>query len=143
MDLLRALLGAATLPRWLTLVALVRLFSAALGCAHPARLVGESLETQLFDRANAPRRAPQFTPLAARLFAAWTLASSVVCAAAALDRTRATLLPCLASFVIALLFFASEVLVFATVSPSAAARPAIVAGVSVLWIAHELQRGQK
>ena len=57
MDLLRALLGAATLPRWLALVALVRVLSAALGCAHPARLVGESLETQLFDRANAPRRA--------------------------------------------------------------------------------------
>lgn len=139
MELAReALLGAVTLPNWLLLVSLVRLSSAALACAHPARVFGESLETQLFDGAGAARRPSQFTPLAARLFAVWTLASSAVCAAAALDRTRATLLPCLATFVIALAFFAGEVFVFSSVSPGAAARPALVAGLSALWIAREL-----
>jgi hypothetical protein len=162
----RSLLGLATLPRWLGLVAALRLSSAALGYAYPARLFGESLETQLFDRANVDDRrrtpvaaaaaaaaeaaaataapgAPQFSRLAARLFAMWTIASGAVCVAAALDGTRRTLMPCLCTFACALAFFASEVFVFGTVSASAAARPAVVASISIAWIALELARGSE
>jgi len=140
--LLSAALGACTLPRWLWLVASLRLFSAALGYAFPSRLFGETLETQLFD--GGPRRRssqpppPPFTPLASRLFAQWTLVSCAVCAAAAVDGSPRTLWPCLFTFALALAFFTSEVFVFGTVSLKAASRPAVVASVSCAWIALEL-----
>lgn len=149
--LLAPVLRVATLSNWLVLVAALRGLSVGLGYAYPATLLGMTIESQLFDRANAPARpaaaggrppAParaDFTPLAGRTFGAWTAATCAVCLATAAAPGDATLLRlCAATFGLALAYFAGEVVVFRTVSAAKAARPAFFAVTSLVWCVWEL-----
>jgi len=149
------LLSAATLPNWLYLVAALRALSVGLGYAYPAPLLGETLQSQLFDTANAPAPAAaggkpppapaaaraDFTPLAGRTFGVWTAATCAVCLATAAAPGDAHLLRlCAATFGLALAYFFGEVAVYGTVSPAKAARPAFFAVTSLAWCLWELRK---
>jgi hypothetical protein len=124
-----AVLSSRTaLARWLLFVAALRAGSAAAAYAAPSALRG-----RLYGRPGAP--APALTPLAARLFAAWTAVTALVCcaAAAALGGGSKALqhgFLGLASltFAVALAHFFAECAVWRTVSPAQAAAPVAVAG---------------
>ncbi|KAI9032967.1 hypothetical protein DFJ74DRAFT_143233 [Hyaloraphidium curvatum] len=131
--LLDRLFAHATLSNWLTLVAAMRLFAVALGYAYPRRLLGENLETQLFDGGRG------FSPLAGRTFAVWTAATCAVSLAAAAEpENRGLLRAAHATFLLALGYFGLEVGVYGTVSRGKAARPAAIAAISALWTGHKL-----
>ena len=135
-----------SLSNWLLLVAALRLLAVVLGYTHPRRVLGETLESQLFVRANSKGakgggESREFTALAARTFAVWTAVTCAVCVATAANpRDRTLLSLCLATFVVAGGFFAGELFVYRTVSPATAARPAFFATVSAVWCAYELVR---
>lgn len=113
------------LQRWLFLVACLRLLSVYIGIFDPEkfRIALIDLEPQLVN------------DLYGRLFATWTLLTCGLCLICARNPTNpaiygATLL----SFVVALVHFLSELLIFKTMSIKGAASPMVVAGLSVLWM---------
>lgn len=113
------------LQRWLFLVASLRLLSVYIGIFDP-----EKFKVALIDRE------PQLVnDLYGRLFATWTLLTCGLCLICARNPTNpaiygATLL----SFVVALVHFVTELLVFKTMTLKGAASPMVVAGLSVLWM---------
>jgi hypothetical protein len=136
------ILPYATLGNWLLVVASLRLLSVVLGYTYPAAILGQNLETQLFDRANTRRDEAEksktakpvanFTPLAARNFAAWTTVTCLVCVATYTDPGNKTLLVLtLSTFLVAMLYFVLEFGVYGTVSFRTVSRPAFFAGGSL------------
>lgn len=117
--------SVTALRRWLVFVALLRLFSVGLGYAAPYRF-----QTNLYTKQPA-----EVTDLAGRIFSTWTLTSCMLCLVCARNPCNqaiygATLL----SFLIALLHFGLEVVVFGTLGWRTALQPGIVASVSALWM---------
>ncbi|GBG00438.1 hypothetical protein Rsub_13094 [Raphidocelis subcapitata] len=113
------------LQRWLFLVACLRLLSVYIGIFDP-----EKFRIALIDRE------PQLVnDLYGRLFATWTLLTCGLCLICARNPTnRAIYGATLLSFVVALVHFATELLVFRTMSIKGAASPMVVAGLSTLWM---------
>ncbi|GAB4822498.1 hypothetical protein N2152v2_009544 [Parachlorella kessleri] len=114
------------LRRWLVFVALLRLFSVGLGYAAPHRF-----QTNLYTK-----KPELVTDLTGRTFAAWTLTTCLLCLICARNPCvpsiyGATLL----SFVLALLHFSLELVVFKTMAWQFALQPMVVAGISALWMA--------
>jgi hypothetical protein len=117
--------SVTALRRWLVFVALLRLFSVGLGYAAPHRF-----QTNLYTK-----QPEGVTDLAGRIFATWTLTSCMLCLICARN-------PCvpaiygatLGSFLIALLHFAMELMLFKTLGLATALQPMIVAGISSLWM---------
>lgn len=88
------------------------------------------LQTNLFD--GAPHLVNDLT---GRIFAVWTLTTCALCLVCARDpRVRAVYAATLFSFAAAAAFFASEALVFGTVSLRSAANPGTIAGISLVWM---------
>lgn len=117
--------SVVALRRWLVLVAFLRLLSVYLGYLNPSRL-----NSNLFDATP-----DAVTDLNGRTFAMWTSLSCVLCLFCAKNpQNRAMYSATLASFVLALIFFSSELLLYKTLSLKSALQPMIVAGVSVLWM---------
>jgi hypothetical protein len=117
--------SVVALRRWLVLVAFLRLLSVYLGYLDPSRL-----NSNLFD--TAPNAV---SDLHGRTFAMWTSLSCVLCLFCAKNpQNRSVYSVTLASFVLALMFFMGELLLFKTLSWKMALQPMIVAGVSVLWM---------
>mmetsp|Transcript_17304 Transcript_17304/g.29539 ORF Transcript_17304/g.29539 Transcript_17304/m.29539 type:complete len:130 (+) Transcript_17304:36-425(+) len=120
--------GVLALQRWLVIVACLRVLSVVIGVFYPAKF-----KTTLIDR-----RPDLVTPLFGRLFAAWTTVTCILCLVCAYEPSNwATYTATLASFVVALVFFLSEVAIFKTVSVRCAMSPFIVAGVSTVWMLAE------
>ena len=122
------LTSRTALARWLLFVAALRVASAAAACVWPAALRG-----RLYGKAGAP--SSPLTPLAARLFAAWTAVTALACcaAAAALGGGSKALQHSFLgfaslTFAVALAHFFAECAVWRTVSPAQAAAPVAVAG---------------
>lgn len=83
-----------------------------------------------------PPLAPPVNDLYGRTFAVWTAVTCTLCLTCARDpRARGVYAATLASFALALAFFAGEALVFRTMSLASAAQPAVVATVSTVWMA--------
>ena len=126
-----ALLATASSPtalaRWLALVAALRLFSTACAACAPGLL-----RRHVYGGRGG---GAAFTPLAARIFGAWCAVTAFMCLAAALTlRTPAGAPMCAlaaATFVIALLHFARELLAHGSSTLGNVVSPAIVAGASV------------
>jgi hypothetical protein len=121
--------SVTALRRWLVFVALLRLFSVGLGYAAPHRF-----QTNLYTK-----QPEGVTDLAGRIFATWTLTSCMLCLICARN-------PCvpaiygatLGSFLIALLHFAMELMLFKTLGLATALQPMIVAGAcacTCCWVA--------
>lgn len=90
----------------------------------------QKLQDNLFDR--APHLVNDLT---GRLFAVWTLTTCALCLVCARDpRVRPVYAATLFSFGAAAAFFASEALVFGTVSLRSAANPGTIAGISLVWM---------
>jgi hypothetical protein len=90
----------------------------------------QKLQSNLFDR--APHLVNDLT---GRLFAVWTLTTCALCLVCARDpRVRPVYAATLFSFGAAAAFFASEALVFGTVSLRSAANPGTIAGISLVWM---------
>ena len=90
----------------------------------------QKLQSNLFDR--APHLVNDLT---GRLFAIWTLTTCALCLVCARDpRVRPVYAATLFSFAAAAAFFASEALVFGTVSLRSAANPGTIAGISLVWM---------
>lgn len=117
--------SVTALRRWLVFVALLRLFSVGLGYVAPYRF-----QTNLYTKQPAA-----VTDLAGRIFSTWTLTTCMLCLICARNPCNpaiygATLL----SFLIALLHFVLEVLMFQTLGWQTAVQPLIVASISALWM---------
>ena len=115
------------LPTWLLVVAALRFLSIGIALFRPQRL-----QLSLF--AGAPE---QLTPLAARLFAAWTASTGSLLVVCALDGARprtAVFAASALSFVLVLAVFAPEVAVHGTMTPASVATPAVVASTSLAWM---------
>ena len=116
------------LPLWLLVVALLRLLSIYLALKSP-----ETLAQSLF--AAAPS---ELTPLGARVFAAWTGTTCVLCLLCAYEGANPTTPIYLAtalSFVVALALFIPELAVHSTMTWQSIASPALVASASLAWMA--------
>lgn len=110
---------------WLVLVSCAALFATAMGYCDV-----ESVRSKQF--ANAP---DQVSPLAARLWAVWTLLAAVVrLATAAAPGDRALFVACWLSFAVAFGFYATELLVFASLPARNVVGPAVASTVSLVWM---------
>eukprot|EP00877_Chromochloris_zofingiensis_P006908 jgi/Chrzof1/2470/Cz11g16270.t1 len=121
----RAMSSTMLLQRWLVIVACLRLLSVYIGLFQPDkfRLALIDLQPELVN------------DLYGRLFATWTFLTCCLCLACARDITNPSIYGVtLLSFVVALLHFLSELLIFKTMSIKGAASPMIVAGLSTLWM---------
>ncbi|GIL95058.1 hypothetical protein Vretimale_1158 [Volvox reticuliferus] len=113
------------LQRWLVLVASLRMLAVVIGIFAPNKL-----RSQVFDR-----KPELVTGLLGRLFAAWTLMTCAVCLACAWDPSNKIVYgTTLFSFVVALTFFLSELLIYRTVTIRGALSPMIIASVSTAWL---------
>ncbi|GMH41063.1 hypothetical protein BSKO_08973 [Bryopsis sp. KO-2023] len=113
------------LRRWLIVVAALRLLSVYLGLFDVAKF-----REYLFDL-----KPELVTDLYGRTFATWTFltcALSIICSRS--PENPAIYGATLVSFVIALLHFGTELLLFKTISLQKALSPMIVAGLSTLWM---------
>ena len=118
----------ASLRVWLLFVAGLRALSVVVALLWP-----EVLARSVF--AAAPH---ELTPLGARVFACWTLTTCclcVLCAKEGADPSTSTFTATAFSFVIALVLFAPELALHGTMTPSSAASPMAIAGVSLIWMA--------
>ena len=109
---------------WLIVVAALRLLSVVIALLEP-----QQLAASLF--AGAP---PELTPLAARIFAAWTTTTCALCLLCAQERCQPdtpTFYATAFSFVVALALFLPELCYFGTMTPASVASPGIVASVSL------------
>lgn len=107
------------------MVAALRTLSVVIGIFNV-----DKFKTTLIDR-----HPELVTPLFGRLFAAWTSVTCALCLICAWNPTnRGVYTATWVSFLVALLFFLSELMVFRTVSLKAALSPMIVASVSALWM---------
>lgn len=114
------------LKRWLLVVAALRMLAVFIGIFAPNKL-----KSTVFDR-----RPDLVSPLLGRLFAAWTIMTCALCVACSLDTNNETLYATtLFSFVVAWVFFVSEVFICKTVTLRGAMSPFIVATVSAVWLA--------
>ncbi len=103
---------------WLICVASLRVLSVFLGYLQPA-----TLAKSVFGLAT-----DQVTPLTARTFGIWTLLSAIVTLMCALDLESGPLYrTTMASFAVALLYFALEVGVYHTVDVHSAMPPFVIA----------------
>eukprot|EP00882_Tetradesmus_deserticola_P001237 GHRQ01001338.1.p1 GENE.GHRQ01001338.1~~GHRQ01001338.1.p1 ORF type:complete len:161 (+),score=43.75 GHRQ01001338.1:190-672(+) len=113
------------LARWLVVVACLRLLSVYIGIFNP-----EYFRTKLIDL-----RPDLVNDLYGRLFATWTMLTCGLCLICARNPTNAAVYGAtLLSFVVALVHFVTELLVFKTMSIKGAATPLIIAGLSTLWM---------
>ncbi|EFJ47056.1 hypothetical protein VOLCADRAFT_105276 [Volvox carteri f. nagariensis] len=113
------------LKRWLVVVASLRMLAVVIGIFAPNKL-----KSQVFDR-----KPELVSNLLGRLFAAWTLMTCALCLACAMDPSNKTVYgTTLFSFVVALLFFLSELLVYKTVTIRGALSPMIIASISTAWL---------
>ncbi|KAN0062700.1 ergosterol biosynthesis protein [Thecaphora frezii] len=115
------------LSKWLLLVSTL----AILNCTQ--NYIDHNFSRKVYTKGGA-----QVTPLSARTFGVWNLASAMIRLYAAYDiHNKAAYEMCMGSFAIALLHFSSEVLVFKTAKLSAGIiSPLIVASTSfaAMWI---------
>ncbi len=110
------------LRAWLTFVASLRIFSVVCGYLKPG-----VLKENVFGLAAAS----EVTPLATRTFGIWTLLSCTVTLMCAANLESGPLYrTTMASFLIALIYFALEVGVYHTVDLRAAVSPGIIASKS-------------
>ncbi|KAF8060619.1 rplL [Scenedesmus sp. PABB004] len=117
--------GAVALSRWLVVVAGLRLLSVYIGLFDPGRF-----RTALIDLQPG-----LVNDLYGRLFATWTVLTCGLCLICARNPTNAAIYGAtLLSFVVALTHFATELLVFKTMSLRGAAAPMVIAGLSTLWM---------
>lgn len=128
------ILQYCTLGNWLLLVASLRLLSVYMGYVFPKKVLGHTLESQVFDRANNKSKKDDenqgsaFTSLSARTFAVWTAVTCLVCIATSRQpENQLMLLLCLSTFVIAFVYFMLELFVYKTVSVKTVSRPAFFA----------------
>lgn len=113
------------LSRWLVIVAALRLLSVYIGIFTPDRFRTALIDLQP-DLVN---------DLYGRLFATWTTLTCGLCLICARNPTNAAIYGAtLLSFVVALVHFITEVLVFKTMSIKGAATPMAIAGLSTLWM---------
>eukprot|EP00879_Flechtneria_rotunda_P020604 GHRR01021681.1.p1 GENE.GHRR01021681.1~~GHRR01021681.1.p1 ORF type:complete len:168 (+),score=42.60 GHRR01021681.1:158-661(+) len=113
------------LSRWLALVAALRLLSVYIGIFDPAR----------FRQALIDLQPDLVNDLYGRLFATWTLLTCGLCLICARNPTNSAIYGAtLLSFVVALIHFITELLVFRTMSIKGAATPMVIAGLSTLWM---------
>lgn len=114
------------LGRWLVLVGALRVLSTVMGLMNPA-----VLQQSLYPLAQ------EFTPLAGRIFAAWTgvtCALCFLCAHSGCAPDSPVFMATMASFVLALAHFGMELVVFKTMSVRSIASPGIVATISLCWM---------
>ncbi|KAL1520497.1 hypothetical protein AB1Y20_022076 [Prymnesium parvum] len=112
---------------WLVAVALLRVFSAVTAVLRP-----EVLRETVF-----AARPAELTPLAARLFAAWTTTTAVLCllcARGGADPRTPIYAATLLSFVVALGLFVPELAYHGTMTVMSSLSPGIVATTSVTWM---------
>jgi hypothetical protein len=115
------------LSAWLYIVASLRLVSVYIGIFQPW-----TLQQRLFPLAPAEAGA-----LYGRTFATWTAATCVLTLATAYESPHprsGLFLACLASFVLALSHFTSELLWHGTMTVASAVSPFFVATLSTLWM---------
>ena len=106
------------LSRWLVLVASLRAFSTICGYISPA-----VLQNNLFVGAHG-----SYTPLAGRTFSVWTAVTCSSCLIAASHADSIVALEmCALTFVLAIIYFSLEVVVYRTISVAAAAPPFVIA----------------
>ena len=118
----------SSLRVWLLVVAGLRSLSVVVALLWP-----EVLARSVF--AAAPQ---ELTALGARVFACWTLLTCclcVLCAMEGADPSTSTFMATAFSFVVALALFVAELALHATMTPTSAASPIIIAGTSLAWMA--------
>lgn len=116
------------LPKWLLLVSVTSAFNTLQTYLAP--------EKRITRRVYA-RDPKAVTPLASRLFGTWTLTSAVVRAYGAYHiHEKAVYELCIATFLIALGHFVSEMTVYRSARPAgiAAISPLFVASLSLYWM---------
>jgi len=117
--------SATLLQRWLYLAAGLRLLSVYVGLFQV-----EKFRTNLF-----PLATNQVTDLYGRTFATWTSVTCVLCIVCARNVSSPAIYGAtLSSFVIALLHFTSELLLFKTMTLTSALPTLIIAGISTAWM---------
>lgn len=115
------------LSYWLFFAAALRMLSVFIGVGKP-----DVFKTRVY------RVRPDYVnPLLGRTFAAWTLVTCMLCVLCGLRMAEepTLYLATLSSFVVALVKFAGELLVFKTVDVKGAMSPVVIATVSVVWMA--------
>eukprot|EP00921_Rhytidocystis_pertsovi_P024081 GHVQ01038675.1.p1 GENE.GHVQ01038675.1~~GHVQ01038675.1.p1 ORF type:complete len:140 (-),score=8.26 GHVQ01038675.1:714-1133(-) len=121
-----AITSGVWLSRWLLFVSIFRVMSTYWGYLKPG-VIAE----RVFDLTTGP-----VTKTTTHLFGVWTCLSAMIAIASALDlRNSALVIVCWLSFVLAFVFFGLEFWVYQTVSFQAFKMPAIVSGISIVWIA--------
>jgi len=116
------------LQLWLLVVALMRLFSVFTGYLNV-----ELFRVNLFPEAVDS----EVSKLQGRTFGVWVCVTCVLCVlCACYIKEPAIFLATLLSFVIALVFFALEFLVYETMSPASIMSPFVVASISIIWMSY-------